>query len=142
MSALGLGCVKTRRRSAAVEQALCRSCAYSHEHDSAAGVQRSRLPSRPGEFRPEPLTDSGRDTLASSGSCHRTKAAAFRWDLKLLPLTVGSFPTPMTCPLCSAGIAPLHRLYDGHVVKKFFRDQHFFFSSYVSRGFGRGAVLH
>ena len=36
------------------------------------------LPSRPGEFHPEPLTDSGRDTLASSGSCHRTKAAAFR----------------------------------------------------------------
>ena len=36
------------------------------------------LPSRPREFHPEPLTDSGRDTLASSGSCHRTKAAAFR----------------------------------------------------------------
>ena len=78
-------------------------------------VSRTRprgLPSRPGEFRPEPLTDSGRDTLASSGSCHRTKAAAFRWDLKLLPLTVGSFPTPMTCPLCSAGITPLHRYYE------------------------------
>src|SRR5258705_10125205 len=39
---------------------------------------RPRLPSRPREFHPEPLTDSGRDTLASSGSCHRTKAAAFR----------------------------------------------------------------
>jgi len=37
-----------------------------------------RVPSRPREFHPEPLTDSGRDTLASSGSCHRTKAAAFR----------------------------------------------------------------
>jgi hypothetical protein len=36
------------------------------------------MPSRPREFHPEPLTDSGRDTLASSGSCHRTKAAAFR----------------------------------------------------------------
>jgi NAD(P)-dependent dehydrogenase (short-subunit alcohol dehydrogenase family) len=35
-------------------------------------------PSGPGEFHPEPLTDSGLDTLASSGSCHRTKAAAFR----------------------------------------------------------------
>jgi arginyl-tRNA synthetase len=34
------------------------------------------LPSRPREFHPEPLTDSGLDTLASSGSCHRTKAAA------------------------------------------------------------------
>ena len=39
---------------------------------------RPSLPSRPREFHPEPLTDSGRDTLASSGSCHRTKAAAFR----------------------------------------------------------------
>src|SRR6266853_3421938 len=38
---------------------------------------RPSLPSRPREFHPEPLTDSGRDTLASSGSCHRTKAAAF-----------------------------------------------------------------
>jgi len=35
-------------------------------------------PSRPGEFHPEPLTDSGLDTLASSGSCHQSKAAAFR----------------------------------------------------------------
>ena len=40
-------------------------------------VARLILPSRPREFHPEPLTDSGRDTLASSGSCHRTKAAAF-----------------------------------------------------------------
>ena len=36
------------------------------------------VPSRPGEFHPEPLTDSGREPLNSSGSCHRTKAAAFR----------------------------------------------------------------
>jgi ribonuclease T2 len=36
------------------------------------------VPSRPGEFHPEPLTDSGREPLDSSGSCHRTKAAAFR----------------------------------------------------------------
>jgi hypothetical protein len=40
--------------------------------------RRPHVPSRPREFHPEPLTDSGRDTLASSGSCHRTKAAAFR----------------------------------------------------------------
>jgi hypothetical protein len=36
------------------------------------------LPSRPGEFHPEPLTDSGLEPLDSSGSCHRAKAAAFR----------------------------------------------------------------
>jgi hypothetical protein len=41
-------------------------------------LQTALLPSRPGEFHPEPLTDSGLDTLASSGSCHRMKAAAFR----------------------------------------------------------------
>src|SRR4029453_9458379 len=35
------------------------------------------LPSRPGEFPPASHR-SGLDTLASSGSCHRTKAAAFR----------------------------------------------------------------
>jgi hypothetical protein len=34
-------------------------------------------PSGPGDFHPESLTDSGLDTLASSGSCHRVKAAAF-----------------------------------------------------------------
>jgi hypothetical protein len=37
-----------------------------------------RRPSGPGDFHPESLTDSGLDTLASSGSCHRLKAAAFR----------------------------------------------------------------
>src|SRR3984957_17268836 len=37
----------------------------------------SRRPSGPGDFHPESLTDSGLDTLASSGSCHRLKAAAF-----------------------------------------------------------------
>src|SRR6266481_5578252 len=48
----------------------------------------SLLPSRPREFHPEPLTDSGRDTLASSGSCHRTKAAAFRWECPVWTATV------------------------------------------------------
>jgi hypothetical protein len=38
-------------------------------------------PSRPGEFHPEPLTDSGLEPLDSSGSCHPLKAAAFRRDL-------------------------------------------------------------
>jgi len=31
-------------------------------------------PSRPGEFRPEPLTDSGHEPLDSSGSCHPEEA--------------------------------------------------------------------
>jgi hypothetical protein len=68
-------------------------------------------PSRPGEFHPEPLTDSGLDTLASSGSCHRAKAAAFRRELELLLLPVGSLPTPVACPLRSTGITPLQHYY-------------------------------
>src|SRR5215469_11848132 len=47
---------------------------------------------------------SGLDTLASSGSCHRTKAAAFRRELELLLLPVGSLPTSVTCPLRSTAL--------------------------------------
>ena len=43
----------------------------------ATGSTRSRMPSRPREFHPEPLTDSVREPLDSYGSCHRMKAAAF-----------------------------------------------------------------
>ena len=41
---------------------------------------------------------SGRDSLASSGSCHRTKAAAFRREMGLFLLPVGPLPTSVTCP--------------------------------------------
>ena len=54
---------------------------------------------------------SGLDTLASSGSCHRTKAAASRRELELLLLPVDSLPTSVTCPLRSTGITPLPRYY-------------------------------
>ena len=54
---------------------------------------------------------SGLDTLASSGSCHRTKAAASRRELELLLLPVGSLPTSVTCPLRSTGITSLPRYY-------------------------------
>ena len=70
------------------------------------------LPSRPGEFHPEPLTDPD-VTL----SCHPARATARR-----LPPSaehsgssrfdpVGPSSTAMTCPLCSAGITPLQRYY-------------------------------
>src|SRR5215467_516287 len=36
---------------------------------------------------------SGRDTLASSGSCHRTKTAAFRRERGIFLLPVGPLPT-------------------------------------------------
>src|SRR5215831_2830259 len=69
--------------------------------------------SRPGEFHPEPPHRSGLDTLASSGSCHRTKAAAFRRELELLLLPVGSLSTAMTCPLRSTSITPASSLLQG-----------------------------
>jgi hypothetical protein len=55
---------------------------------------------------------SGLDTLASSGSCHQTKAAAFRRKLGLLLLPVGPLSTLVTCPLCSTGVTPLHHYYE------------------------------
>src|SRR5215469_5875658 len=43
--------------------------------DSAqTGLIANDQPSRPGEFRPEPLTDSGHEPLDSSGSCHPEEA--------------------------------------------------------------------
>ena len=56
------------------------------------------MPSRPKEFHPEPLTDSGREPLDSSGSCHRAKGCR-------LPLTIGF-------PLRSTGVTPLQRYYE------------------------------
>ena len=44
------------------------------------------LPSCPGDFHPEALTDSGREPPVSSGSCRRLKAAAFRLDLSVPPV--------------------------------------------------------
>jgi hypothetical protein len=70
----------------------------------------SRMPSRPGVFHPEPLTDSGLDTLASSGSCHRAKAAAFRRELELLLLPVGSLPNVGDLPPSLHGHYPASSL--------------------------------
>ena len=56
------------------------------------------LPSRPGGVSPRAAHRSGRDTLASSGSCPRTKTAAFRREMRALPvvswpaLNVGDLP--------------------------------------------------
>ena len=44
------------------------------------------MPSRPGEFHPEALTDSGREPLDSSGSCHSVKAAAFCRNQRVPPV--------------------------------------------------------
>ena len=44
------------------------------------------LPSRPGELRPEPLTNACLDRLRSHGSCHLWKAGAFRRDQRVPPV--------------------------------------------------------
>ncbi len=54
---------------------------------------------------------SGLDTLASSGSCHRARAAAFRRELELLLFPIGSLPTAMTCPFAPRALHPLRHYY-------------------------------
>ena len=53
----------------------------------SASQPSSDTPSRPGEFHPEPLTEPDVRTLASSGSCHSTKAGAFRRDSWVPPVS-------------------------------------------------------
>src|SRR5271169_6491950 len=79
---------------------------------SSRNVGLCALPSRPREFHHEPLTDSGLDTLASSGSCHRAKAAAFHW-------TSGSSRCRLTrakwrwpAPFAPRALHPLPRYYE------------------------------
>jgi len=53
---------------ATASEESCRHCGHDF---------RLKLPSRPEEFHPEPLTDSVREPPDSYGSCHRVQAAAF-----------------------------------------------------------------
>ena len=87
------------RNTAGGRQPRARRSAWHRNAESARGIS------------PRAAHRSGRDTLASSGSCHRTKAAAFRRELELLLLPVGSLPTPVACPLRSTGITPLQHYY-------------------------------
>jgi hypothetical protein len=52
---------------------------------------------------------TGRESLDSSGSCHPTKAAAFRQEKEFLRLPVDSIPTWVTRFLRSTGVTPLPR---------------------------------
>ena len=61
-----------------------------------------------GGISPPAAHRSGLDTLASSGSCHRLKAAAFRRETEFLLSPVDSLPTSVTRPLRSTGITPFH----------------------------------
>jgi len=70
------------------------------------------LPSRLREFHPEALTDSGREPLDSSGSCHRVETAVSRQDRRFLPFPVAlPILSSVTHPLRSTGITLPHRYY-------------------------------
>src|SRR6202048_1769527 len=81
--------------------------------DGRPRLPSTRMPSWPRGIAPRAPHRAGLDTLASSGSCHRTKAAAFRRELELLLLPVGSLPTSVTCPLRSTSITPASSLLQG-----------------------------
>src|SRR5882724_131078 len=72
------------------------------------------MPSRPGEFHPEPLTDPDVNL-----SIHPARVNARRLPPSAEPSgsswydPVDPGSTAMTCPLCSTGITPLHRYYRG-----------------------------
>jgi hypothetical protein len=80
------------RRIAAVARAL-RTEGFA---ESARGIS------------PRAAHRTGRDTLASSGSCHRTKAAAL--NIGFLPLPVDPSQIAMTRSLRSTGITPASSL--------------------------------
>src|SRR5499427_2235330 len=71
------------------------------------------MPSRPGEFHPEPLTEP--DVILSHHPARVTarrlppfaeRSGSSRFD------PVGPSSTAMTCPLCSTGIIPIRRRLD------------------------------
>jgi hypothetical protein len=70
------------------------------------------MPSRPGEFHLEPLTDPDLNL-----SIHPARVTARRLPPSVEPSgssrfdPVGPSSTAMTCPLCSTGITPLHHYY-------------------------------
>src|SRR5215467_3784029 len=75
-------------------------------------VSGTNLPSRLREFHPEALTDSGREPLDSSGSCHRVETAVSRQDRRFLPFPVAlPILSSVTHPLRSTGITLPHRYY-------------------------------
>src|SRR6202045_5156649 len=76
-------------------------------------LTRSRMPSRPGELHPEPLTDPDL-TLSrhpARATARRVPPSVENWRLLLLP--VGSLPTALTCLLRSTSIKPPSSLLQG-----------------------------
>src|ERR1700719_3140257 len=79
---------------------------------AADGPAQPEMPSRPGEFHPEPLTDPDLNL-----SIHPARITARRLPPSAEPSgssrfdPVGPCSTAMTWPLCSTGITPLHHYY-------------------------------
>src|SRR5450755_1264889 len=82
-------------------------CPAPRDHGADMPVRLLR-PSRPGEFHPQPLTDP--DLTLSR---RPARATAFRRELELLLLPVGSLPTSVTCPLRSTSITPASSILQG-----------------------------
>ena len=76
------------------------------------GVVAHSPPSRPGEFRPEPLTEPDVNLSIHPARATPKKAAAFHQDQEFLRLPVDSVSMWVTCSLRSTGITPLLRYYD------------------------------
>src|SRR6266852_9850985 len=83
------------------------------------------MPSRPGEFHPEPLTDPDLNL-----SIHPARVIGRRLPPSAEPSgssrfnPVGPCSTAMTCPLRSTGITPLHHYYGAvrpYPVHRYFR---------------------
>jgi hypothetical protein len=84
----------------------------TQQDQPVADIEAKKLPSRPGEFHPEPLTDPYVNL-----SIHTARVIARRLPPSAEPSgssrfdPVGPWSTAMTCPLCSTGITPLHHYY-------------------------------
>src|SRR5215472_16655812 len=70
------------------------------------------LPSRPGDFHPEALTDPDVNLSIHPARATPRKPTGFRQDEEFLRLPVDSILTRVTCPLRSAGITPLLHYYE------------------------------
>src|SRR5258708_6756634 len=88
-------------------------CTKSSVHRAPDVIARATVPSRPGEFHPEPLTDPYVNL-----SIHTARVIARRLPPSAEPSgssrfdPVGPSSTAMTCLLRSAGITPLQRYYE------------------------------
>jgi hypothetical protein len=104
-------------RALATIPSLSRSSDQRREHsrfaDRHRGVGHPASAESARGIAPRAAHRSGRESLDSSGSCHPSKAAAWRQDREFLRFPVDSISPGVTCSLRSTGITPLLRYYIG-----------------------------